>query len=369
MSAIHDGRRGSATPEGFDHASGFHCGSTALHGLSNRYGWVASETVCFGLGEGIGFTYFTPGSSPDRAFFGRSPELETTFLDRIGVAYDHRSGGGWGRTRDRLETRLADGDPVLLATDVARLPYFDTDTHFAPHRVLCVGLEGGDGGSGHGRVALIADNEFDDVKRVPLATLRDAMTDDHLVPIRNRTTVVTDPHPERLPAGSEGVTAIEDAVETVFEEAIESTARSMLDPSTAADRSRDAAFAVAGVEGIRTLAADLPQWADRSEPRWTARMAAQNVEARGTGGGAFRRPYASFLKRASGVVPALSVTAANELHGIADDWSRLATTVRRASEAETEAELSTHLAEASRRTQTIADLEERFWKRLLVGIA
>ncbi|QHS15692.1 BtrH N-terminal domain-containing protein [haloarchaeon 3A1-DGR] len=396
MSAIHDGRRESATPEGsatlegFDHASGFHCGSTALRGLADRYGWTCSgvngptcsETICFGLGEGIGFTYFTPGSSPDRAFFGRSPGLETTFLDRIGVAYDRRSGDDWARTRDRLETRLANGDPVLLATDVAALPYFDTDTHFAPHRVLCVGLEDGRdrehdrGAAGADRVALIADNEFDDVKRVPLTTLRDAMTDDHLVPIRNRTTVVTDPEPEQ-PATDRMAAA-------TVEAAIAATARSMLDPAAASGPSgaavpdgsagpdgsaASAVAAVTGIEGIRTLAADLPQWVDRSEPRWTARLAAQNVDSRGTGGGAFRRPYASFLERAARVVPALPETAPDRMHGIADDWSRLATTFRRASEAETDAELSTRLAEASRRVRTIADREERFWRRALAVLA
>ncbi|WP_280536953.1 BtrH N-terminal domain-containing protein [Halopenitus sp. POP-27] len=365
MSAIHDGRRGSATPEGIDHASGFHCGSTALRGLSNRYGWGLSETACFGLG-GVGFTYFTPRSGPDRAFFGRPPDLETTVLDRIGVGYDRRSDDDWEHARHRLEAQLANGNPVLLATDVAGLPYFDSETHFAPHRVLCVGLEGDDDGSTPRRIALVADNEFDDVKRVPLATLREAMTDDHLVPIRNRTTVITDPRPER---GGTAFTKGATGDGAAAKEAIETTARSMLDPSTTADPYGGAVPATTGIAGIRALAADLPDWADRTDPRWTARMAAQNVDARGTGGGAFRRPYASFLEQATDVVPGLPETAPRRMCAIADDWSRLATAFRRASEAETTAELSASLERASRRIRTIAEREERFWKRVLVAVA
>ena len=160
--------------------------------------------------------------------------------------------------------------------------------------------------------------------------------------------MVTDPELGREPAAA-------------ARNAIAEVATYMQDPETA---SRPTGPGTHGVPGIERFAADLPEFVDLPDPSWATRFAYQNVERRGTGGGAFRRMYADFLADAPCAVPA---DLAAEMAGIADDWTALSETLREASEAG-EAEMAPLLEEASDGVAAVAERERACFERLVAAI-
>jgi hypothetical protein len=109
----------------------------------------------------------------------------------------------------------------------------------------------------------------------------------------------------------------------------------------------------------------MAEWPDLEDPTWIARFAYQNIERRGTGGGAFRGLYAPFLDEL--VTDAgLDARFAEEMHGIAGDWSSLAAILYEASE--TDEEMAPLLAEAAERVHAVADREERFYEDVLAAL-
>ncbi|MFC4439295.1 MULTISPECIES: BtrH N-terminal domain-containing protein [Natrialbaceae] len=326
----------------YTHHTGRHCGSTSLRNLSGHYGWGYDEETCFGLAAGLGFTYFELPESPHRAFFGRPPRLEPAFFDRLAIDVESHEGDGWETTLERIRAAVTADDPVLVFTDIYYLDYFGTDTHFAPHALLCVGVDEERG------TALLSDSEFDELQEVPLERLRAAMTSDHVLPLRNRHLVVTDPEPDRTVADA-------------APEAVAEMARSMLEPS---ERDRGVAFGTQGIESIRRLADDLPSWTALEDPQWTARFAYQNVERRGTGGGAFRRLYADFLDRVIDAAPALPDDAPSRMHAIAADWTAVGETLETASERDDPDAMERALVDASESIREIADRETRLYEEL-----
>ncbi|WP_306053291.1 BtrH N-terminal domain-containing protein [Natronococcus wangiae] len=331
----------------YAHHVGRHCGSTSLRNLAGHYGWGYDEETCFGLAAGLGFTYFEVDESPHRGFFGRPPRLEPAFFDRLAIDVDRHEGGDWETTLERIRTAVAAGDPALVFTDIYYLDYFGTDTHFAPHALLCVGIDE------EAETALLSDSEFDELQEVSLERLRAAMASDHVLPLRNRHIVVADPEPDRTLADA-------------APEAIAEMAGTMLEPN---DQDRDTGFGTQGIEGIRRLAEDLPSWVDLENPRWTVRFAYQNVERRGTGGGAFRRLYADFLERAADAVPALPDDAPSRMHDIAADWTAVGETLAEASERADPEAMRPALVDAGESIRDLADREERLYGELRAELA
>ncbi|MFC3957837.1 BtrH N-terminal domain-containing protein [Halovivax cerinus] len=342
--------------DGYAHGTGDHCGSTSLRNLATHYGWGLDEPTCFGLASGLGFTYFDLAESPHRGFFGRPLWIEDTFFDRLGVGYDLRQPGvapdgstdddRWDAIVDRLRTRTAAGDPVMVFTDIYHLAYFDTGTHFAPHTLLVVGVDGDE--------AILSDSEFDAPQRVPLADLRSAMASDAVFDLGYRHLVVTD---------SEPTVDVADAARS----AIRDTAAYMLDPDAV---DRPLGRGAHGVDGLRALADDVPTWPDLPDPRWTARFAYQNVERRGTGGGTFRRLYAAFLDRLVDDLPPIDVELVDRTTTLADEWTAIGTTFESASEldAATEPAFEALLSEASESLHDVADAEERLFRDLVAAV-
>ena len=74
--------------DAFSHATGAHCGSTSLHDVAAYGAWDLPEPVCFGIGGGLGFSYYERDRSPSREFVGRTPWLETAFFAHLDVDVD-----------------------------------------------------------------------------------------------------------------------------------------------------------------------------------------------------------------------------------------------------------------------------------------
>jgi hypothetical protein len=347
--------------DGFEHETGAHCGSTSLRNLADHYDWDLSEPGCFGLGSGLGFVYLELPIDPWRMFIGRPLWLEKAFFENLSIPHTERRGDDWETAWSDVKRHLDAGDPVLVFVDLYYLDYYDTNTHFAPHSLLVVGYDEDadateaphadpDAGTG---VAYMADSEFDEVQPLPLSSLREAWASKDMLPLDNRY-IVTEGDPQA-------------DVGAAARDAIRETAQYMLDPATA---SRDTlgdtmGMGTHGLDGMHAFADSMTEWPDLEDPTWIARFAYQNIERRGTGGGAFRGLYAPFLDEL-GSEAGLDDSFAEEMHGIAGDWSSLAAILYEASE--TDDDMAPLLDEAAERVHVVADREERFYEDVLAAL-
>lgn len=325
---------------GFDHRPGRHCGSTSLRNLAEFYDWGYAEPACFGLGEGLGFNYFELDDSPWRGFVGRSPWLERSFFDNLDISYTYSQGDDWETAWGDVTSRLDDDQPVMLFVDLYHLDYYDTETHFAPHAVVAMGY-------GDDRV-LLSDSEFDEPQELPLDSLRQAWSSDYMMDLENWHLAVTDPQP----GNDEDVAA---------NRALRRTTRYMLDPGKC--EWTFGAFGQHGIPAMRTFADELPNWTDLPDPQWAARFAHQNVDKRGTGGGAFRGLYADALDLLAGDA-GIEGTQARHMDELADEWSDVGAVLREASEADDEELLEAKLEEAASHVAELADREEAFFQHV-----
>ena len=294
--------------------------------MATAYGLDLDEAECFGLGAGIGFSYVAAGPAA-RMIMGRAAHLEAAFFEHLGIAVTHESGGDREEAWATLADRVAAG-PVMAFVDLGYLPYFDTDTHFGPHTIVVtdVSVDG----------VTVSDSEFEQPQPVGREAFDRAWSSEQgFGPVDRRWLAVDDPTPT-----VDGPAATRAAVSLAAETMV----------------SGGDDWGTQGVAGIEAFAAALPDWNDLPDPQWTARFAYQNVERRGTGGGAFRRLYADFLASlgtGAGLDPAL----AERTRAVADEWTALAETLRRASECEDPTERAANFERAADRAADIADAE------------
>jgi hypothetical protein len=328
----------------FDHETGAHCGSTSLRDLSTYYGWGFDEPTCFGLGEGLGFSYLELPESPHRAIFGRTGWLERAFFENCGIDHEIHEGEQFAEAWSTIKTRIDGGDPVLIFADLFYLDYYETDTHFAPHSLVVVGYDE----RNSEEYVHLADSEFAEIQRLPTERLQNALTSEHVVPLQCRYLTVDDP-------------TVTVGFAEAAEAAIRETVTYMLDPAASARESKY--FSSQGVSEIEAFAEDLPTWDDLPDPSWTARFASQNIERRGTGGGAFRRLFASFLEIAGESISVPDDVAA-EMETVADDWTELAAVLREVSESDSPADCQSLLREASQQASAIAAREQELYRAI-----
>lgn len=157
----------------FRHIPGYHCGSTALRDLCHFHGYELSESMCFGLGSGIGF-YYVNGDrlgveiSPSRLFGGRTATLEGDFFDNIGVPLEWHAGDGfpWAGMRGWIDRDV----PILLRCDLKYLDYYATDTHFSGHAAILAGYDE--------TGAFLADTDFEGLQLSPPSSVSEGFTHD-----------------------------------------------------------------------------------------------------------------------------------------------------------------------------------------------
>ncbi|HZD55021.1 MAG TPA: BtrH N-terminal domain-containing protein [Candidatus Aquicultoraceae bacterium] len=320
---------------GYVHRSGIHCGSSSMRNLLAFRGILLSEAMCFGLGSGAGFLYVPHlPVPPGLAFHGRIMEMERELCDALSVPFPEReeesAEEGWENARGAVLS----GHPVLIATDLSYLEYFDTRTHFAGHRVVLFGFD-----DEAGR-AILSDSEREGPQEVSVSSLKASRSSDiPPYPMGNRWGIVAPKGPLR---------PLSEAVPL----ALRRNAREMLAPPGGS---------LSGVSGIRRMAGEVDRWPERTEDwAFAARFGYQVIEKRGTGGGFFRRLYASYLEEASSLVPSLAGSGlAEKMVSVADGWTGIAAALKEISEEKDPGGLR-RLPDLLLRQ---ADREEDFWRK------
>ncbi|MFB6262324.1 MAG: BtrH N-terminal domain-containing protein [Bradymonadaceae bacterium] len=282
--------------EEFEHRTGVHCGSTAAADLLRWAGVELSEAMVFGLGSGAGFFYLRGDRmSPTRQIAGRSAALEENAARALGLELvSHRPDGAEEAWRG-VERALDEGRPVMIACDLSQLPYWDTDTTFNGHRIVCAGYEGDD--------VLVADTDFEGLQRISREQFQTARS-------------LGDPPALEPPYKwwelERGQTR---SLESAVREALVRNVESM----------RQGPEGVGGLDGLGRFKSEVGQWTEQEDAVWCYRFAYQCIEERGTGGGNFRLLYRDYLREAEEYVPELAEgQLVSSVYRTARSWTTLA---------------------------------------------
>ena len=288
------------------HTPGRHCGSTGIRDLVNFHGLDFDEPMCFGIGAGLGLWYLKDGRLPaTRMIHVRSLDLENQFFSRIGAPFAWRQYDDPDNSGSDLRACLDRGLPAIVQTDIFHLPYYQSSTHFPGHLITVWGYDV------QGRVFFVTDTERPDVQAVPFDNMKAArFSGGGIFDLRGNLFA-----PEALSCPED--------LPQVIRRAIAFNSRVLLDEGHE-------------MQGLRALAAwraELDDWADFDDWQWTARLAYQIIEKRGTGGGGFRLMYRDFLTHAQTHLPGILPPALIDRMALsAASWTDLAAALKTASE-------------------------------------
>ena len=295
------------------HHPGHHCASTGLCNLANFHGIGWTESMCFGLGAGLGIWYVSfPGISPSRMVHVRSLDIEASFFNRIGQPF------AWEqfKTPEESEQVLCDkldiGAPVILQTDIYHLPYYDSDTHYPGHVITVWGYDRDN------KVFFVTDTEREAVLQVPFEKMRKArFSADGILNIQGNLFA-----PQSL--------SKPENMSHIILQAVKENSRVIIE-------GYDEISGMDGIEGglcaLEKWELEILNWKNLKDWQWAARFTYQTTEKRGTGGGAFRLMYADFLNEAAEYVPEISSYGLpQQMHDIGLAWRELSMVLKKTSD-------------------------------------
>ena len=305
----------SAATVDFPHRKAGHCGSGAFRDLLEFHGLTwgpepLSEAMVFGLSGGLGcFFYELPEMDPPLYLVGRTGGLERDVCEHLGIELDLRRTDDGGEAWQWLREELDAGRPTMVNADIHELDYLRVKLSNTMHDIVVTGYDEGAG------VALIADNDRDEIQRCGLDSLARARGSQGFPgPSRHATWVMR--FPDRLP-----------------------------DPRAAVDRGlrravanmRAAGEALAGVgqgsglEHVERLGASYDRWPELFGDRLEGALRGLwvFVVKAGTGGAMFRSLQAGFLREAADLLGDGPLAAAADAYErLAGEWLAAAQTAR-----------------------------------------
>ncbi len=281
------------TLDGFAHRRGMHCDTTALRDVFAHAGHDIPEAAFFGVGEGLGFFYWSSKNLKHPIIGGRIKPLE---LDRracrnLGVALKICTSTSPRRAYRVMKETLAGGRPLMIRADVYYLKYRRSAHHCGAHNIVVAGLDE------ERDVAFVADRIADGLIELPISELIEARDSRHR-PFPPRNTWFEFDVPGEMALDGRKVM---EAVGMNAVEMLNSGVRSV------------------GIGGIYYFASCLHRWKADMSPRElevSCNAAYASIQASGTGGGLYRHMYAEFLEYARGI------TGIAELEDIAGGYHR-----------------------------------------------
>src|SRR3954468_11271252 len=296
----------------FPHRKAGHCGSGAFRDLLEFHGlsWTEeplSDAMALGFGGGLGcFYYELPEMRPPIYLVGRRGGLERGVCEHLQLDVDLRQTDdpdeAWARPRDELDA----GNPTMINADILELEYLRVKRSNTMHDIVVTGYDADEG------VALIADNDREEIQRCSLESLRRARASQGFPGPNHHATWVMR-FPDALP---EPRVAIERAVEQSvanMTEAAEGLAG--LDPAC-------------GLDHVGNLAASYARWPEVFGDKLGAALGGLWVfiVKAGTGGAMFRSLQAGFLRESVALLEGDErvARAAGVYEELAAEWVALA---------------------------------------------
>ena len=321
---------------GYRHQPGFHCASSAIRNVLEFHGIKISEPTVIGLGRGPGFFYLVLNQTPSRLVHMRCLALEENFFRAVGLKFRWRETENAAEATRHAKETVDRGLPVLVQTDIAYLPYFNTDQHFPGHAVVICGYNDTKG------EFYVSDTLHPETLAVTITDMeraRSAAFPPFL--LRNKAFVLEDISGFRID-------------ETVVHSAIRLWAEENLNGIPGLP-------AAYGVKSLEALIRDLANWKEAEDWRWSARFTYQVIERRGTGGAGFRTLYRQFLEEQEAQYPALQrLRLSREMAVIEGIYHEVAAVFRRISEEDTP-----NFSPATPILENLLEREKDFYQKIL----
>jgi len=295
----------------FPHRRAGHCGSGAFRDLLEFHGlsWDGepmTEGMVFGLSGGLGCFFFElPEIDPPLYLVGRTAGLERDICDHLGIDLDLRRTDDGDEAWRWLREELDGGRPTMVNADILELDYLRVKLSNTMHDIVVTGYDEDEG------VALVADNDRDEIQRCTLDSLARARGSQGFPgPSHHATWVMR--FPRRLPEPR-----------AVLERALARASANMLEEG----ESLGGAGQGSGLEHLERLAESYGRWPEtfgERLPRALKGLWVFIVKA-GTGGAMFRSLQAEFLREFAELLGDRRVAAAASAYEeLAGQWLALA---------------------------------------------
>ncbi|MFX0052395.1 MAG: BtrH N-terminal domain-containing protein, partial [Candidatus Hermodarchaeota archaeon] len=267
--------------EGFKHAPGVHCTSSAIRNIFEFHGFPISEAMIFGLGSGLGLG-FMRFKGIGASIGGRQYNFEENLCKSLNIQLTTfqttNPEKGWQQLKSMLEKNI----PAAVNLDMAYLHYQELPEgfHFGQHAVVVCGY------NPTNSTVLIADTQFPDIKEVALNDLEAARNSNYDRYMDPRNFIYEFDFPDKLPDLKE-----------VIPSAIQLNGKNIQKKSKLMR-----IFGItSGIDAISKFSKSLASWSNlmAKELENRSRDTAGFISDYGTGGGLFRYLYARFLQEAA----------------------------------------------------------------------
>jgi hypothetical protein len=289
---------------------GQHCETTATGSLLKQIGIELSESMLFGLGEGLGYLLWQM-KTMDIPFIGgriKTDAITQNICRNLKLQLEVKETSSIAKAWQNIETPISQQKAVGLKLDCYHLDYFTNKIHFAGHYATMYGYDE--------QYAYLNDTaQQGGAVRTTLKNLEKARNEKG--PMSSRNLSFTISQTEKLPD-----------LKPVLMKAIARNATDFLNPP----------IKNLGYKGIAKTAAAIRKWfRESTNVTEEFKTAAMLMERAGTGGALFRNLYRDFLKEAYEVTGLLELSPAYHAYkGHATLWTEIAALFQKVSETQDE---------------------------------
>lgn len=290
--------------EGFIPYQGEHCETTTIGNLLQHAGIQLSESMLFGLGQGLGFIYWD-SKNMDFPFIGgriKPDTLTANLADRLQLPVNIQETSSIDKAWQNVRNSIEHGIPVGLKLDSYYLDYFTSNVHFAAHYAVIYGFSD--------EYAYMADTKQQGGQlKTRLTSLAAARNAKGPMSSRNRSIILT-PISELPP------------IIPAIRESLTKNAHDYLNPP----------IRNVGYKGILKMSAEMKKWPSRSSNiEHDLCLTALLMERAGTGGALFRNLYRDYLQECAEQLDDPKIIQAHRLFAeIAPLWVNVSASIDRA---------------------------------------
>lgn len=277
---------------------GSHCASTSLMNLCAYYGWSLSESLCFGLGEGLNFSFYKIEQTSTYCFCGRNRDIERNFFRNYGIEAEMKycldNNTVWSDFHYYINQQKK---PILVKLDIGSLDYLKehfkltVNMDLSEHLAVIIGIE-----KDHAVIS-----EY--YQKKPIIVSKDELLKSMNKKFERKSI-------NNLYYIIHGINPYQD-LESCIKQAINLNAYEV----------QYGFGSNLGIPGLKKFVHDIgvfQEYMSFEQLKSNLLMANMAFEKVGTGGGNFRRIYARFLKEAGDTIKS------HELVTISDTYSQLA---------------------------------------------
>ncbi|WP_340198837.1 BtrH N-terminal domain-containing protein [Ascidiimonas sp. W6] len=287
---------------------GQHCETTATGSLLNQIGIELSESMLFGLGEGLGFIFWNMKIMDFPFIGGRiKPDVLTENICRnLNLKLEVTETSSTKKAWENATKPIEKGQAVGLKLDSYHLEYFTNKIHFAGHYVAMYGYD-------NEFAYLVDTNQQGGKVKTSLKSLELARNEKGPMSSPNRTYTIRK---------GEQTNDIQNVIKT----AIYNNTVEFLNPP----------IKNIGYKGILKASSEIKKWFKKSKNiKEEFQLSAYLMEKGGTGGSLFRNLYRDFLKESADVLNSQEIKKGYQAYSeIASLWKKVSELLYTAGETE-----------------------------------